>query len=167
MSMLMRSAAMRRATMNTNQQAFLRGTVQEPEAPRAIKAIDALDEVDEAERIVKRMKFKVTCGIKSTGQVMFFAQLKGGKSFFTAPVMPKDPYGNPLTPENVANGATGYITLIVSANANIAEDAKGQNEFTIRPEFGAFDLDEEASKKSEAALAAKVANEAKQAKQAK
>lgn len=166
MSMLMRSAAMRRANANTNQ-GFLRGAAVQEEAPRAIKAIDALDEVDEADRIVKRMKFKVTCGIKSTGQVMFFAQLKGGKSFFTTPVMPKDPYGNPLTPENVANGATGYITLIVSANANIAEDAKGQNEFTIRPEFGAFDLDEESSKKSEAALAAKVANEAKQAKQAK
>ena len=118
----------------------------------AVVGIDALDNEELGGAIVKVMKFRVTCGIKNN-IISFFAQLKGGKSFGVTPVMPKDPYGNPLVPDTVANSAEGYLVLKISENSKVEVKEGGRMEFSIRPNFVAFE------KTMEEAEAAKVTEE--------
>jgi len=128
--------------------------------PKAHMGLDAFDKLELSDTVVKLMPFKCTCGIKN-GVTIFFAQLKGGKSFGATPVMPKDEYGNPLTPDNVVNGAEGYLVLSVSANAKVDVYDNGRMEFSLRPTFVAFEPELEAAKKAEQAATAKFAKASK------
>lgn len=113
-------------------------TADAEEKPKTLRGLDCLDKLGVADEHLKALPFEMRCGIKN-GIAIFFAQLKGGKSIGVTPVMPKDEYGNPLTPDNVANGASGYLVLKVSENAKIAEDDNGRMDFTVRPTFVAFE----------------------------
>lgn len=110
--------------------------------------LDALDGAENAKKARKALKFELYCGIDSrTGIASFYAQLAGGKSFAVTPVMPKDIMGNPLDQPNVFNGSHGYLTLLISENAQVEENSRGQRTLTVRPEFVGF------SKSLEEALA--------------
>lgn len=167
MSMLMRSAAMRRANANTNQ-GFLRGASTNQEAPKKRKGLDALDGAEDAGMIAKVFKFKVHCCITARNNMhpTFVAQLNGKQSFFVCPLMPHDPYGNELTPERVANGAEGYLVMAVSENAEFEEDANGQNTLTVRPEFWSFPETYAEALKDAEALKAELARRAEEARKA-
>ena len=133
---------------------------QVQEQPKVHMGLDAFDKLELSDTVVKLMPFKCTCGIKN-GVAIFFAQLKGGKSFGVTPVMPKDEYGNPLTPVNVVNGTEGYLVLSVSANAKVDVYDNGRMEFSLRPTFVAFEPELEAAKKAEQAETAKYAKASK------
>ncbi len=156
--------SMMRNTIRTQARASLRPQIiqaeQVQEQPKTFAGLDAFDKVELSDTVVKLLPFECTCGIKNN-TTAFFAQLKGGKSFGVNPVMPKDEYGNPLTPDNVVNGGTGFLVLKVSANAKVAIYEGGRMEFTLRPTFVAFEKDLEAAKKAEAAEVAKITKASK------
>ena len=75
------------------------------------------------------------CAIKN-GVPIFFAQLKGNKRFSVTPVMPKDATGAVLAPPN---GEEGYLTLVLSENAQLTLSTDGKYEFSVRPNFEAWE----------------------------
>lgn len=138
---------------NLNARAFLRSQIraiqrnQVPvaagagvtEEPITRLAIDSLDSAECAKKKRKALKFEMYCGIDSrTGIASFYAQLAGGKSISVTPVMPKDIMGNALEQPNVYNGSHGFLTLLISENAQIEENSRGQRTLTVRPEFIGF-----------------------------
>lgn len=112
------------------------GAVEEPVTRLSI---DALDSAECAKKVRKALKFEMYCGIDSrTGIASFYAQLAGGKSISVTPVMPKDIMGNALDQPNVYNGSHGFLTLLISENAQLEENSRGQRILTVRPEFIGF-----------------------------
>ena len=104
-----------------------------------VLGIDALDQSVNAKTVVKPLGFETYCGVDgATGIPSFYAQISGGKSWAFTPVMPKDVGGNPMIPLEVYNGARGYLVLLVSENARVEENEKGQRKLSVRPEFLAF-----------------------------
>lgn len=153
-----------------NARAFLRSQIralQRNQTPAAAAAgiteepvtrltLDALDSAECAKKVRKALKFEVYCGVDSrTGIASFYAQLAGGKSFAVTPVMPKDIMGNPVDQPNVFNGSHGFLTLLISENAQVEENSRGQRTLTVRPEFIGFSktLDEALALEKEPAAA--------------
>lgn len=126
------------------------------EEPVTRLSLDALDSAENAKKTRKALKFELYCGIDSrTGIASFYAQLAGGKSFSVTPVMPKDIMGNALDQPNVYNGSHGFLTLLISENAQLEENSRGQRTLTVRPEFVGFSktLDEALALEKEPAAA--------------
>lgn len=114
-------------------------------------SLEALDGAVNAKKTPKALGFECYCGIDSrTGIASFYAQLAGGKSFSCTPVMPKDLMGNPMEQPNVYNGSHGYLVLVISENAQLEENSRGQRTLTVRPEFLAFTKTLEEAKAAEA-----------------
>lgn len=102
-------------------------------------SLDVLDKSECAKKVRKALKFELYCGIDArTGIASFYAQLAGGKSFSVTPVMPKDIMGNAVVQPNVYNGSHGFLTLLISENAQVSENQRGQRALTVRPEFLGF-----------------------------
>lgn len=98
--------------------------------------IAELDRLEAAGTRLKALRFKTTC-MTTKSAAVFSADLKGGRRFSVVPVMPKDEYGNQLTPDSVDNGAEGYLVLRVSENTMVAL-GPSTVELTARPALVAF-----------------------------